>query len=72
MNRANELKNARYRTNKANSDVALKRLELAQAERLAKLEVACLAELKETPDTLSAINEVVRNYRRKKSELRAR
>ena len=71
MNRANELKNARYRTNKANSDVALKRLELAAALKLRDLEQETLAELKSSPDTLSTINAVVREYRNKKAGLKA-
>lgn len=72
MNRTNELKNARYRTNKAASDVALKRRELQLAERLWSLEDSCLRELKDTVDDVPTINAVVRKWRNRKSELRAR
>jgi hypothetical protein len=57
--------------NKAISDVALRRLELAAAERLLALETNTKYELYQSPDTLSTINAVMRNYRSKKAGLKA-
>lgn len=71
MNRGRELKNSRARVNKASSDVALRRLELAAAERLLSLETDTMHELYQSPDTLSTINAVMRDYRSKKAGLKA-
>lgn len=74
MNRATEMRAARYRLNQVFRDLEIRRKEMELLDELEALEHACLKELRNLPadaDVLT-VNEVVRNYRRKKSELRAR
>lgn len=74
MQRARELKNARYRLNQVYRDLEIRRKEMELLDELEALESSCLKELRNLPEDADVltVNEVVRNYRRNKSELRAR